>query len=471
MAQPVKASAKQAGDDPAELHPDVLAMRQRAQLAKTLMGGTAAMRAAGQLYLPKMRREDDETYADRLAITVLRNYYRQALSALAGKLMRNGLKLEEAGEAKAPPEMADWLRDLDCCGTPGDVLFKRVFTWAVRDAAAWLLADYPPTGGAQSLADEREQGIRPYLIPISLWDALGWREERIGGRHHVTQFRYLMTSEEPVGQFGSQIVETVRVIEPTTIRDFRKAKGGWELYGDEMVNTLGRVPIHRIASDMDENLIPRGGMEDLAWLNLEHWQIRSDQRLTLRVNSFPILFAAGMETIPPVGPEGAVAAQDPAAKLTFVESGGTNLAAGRQELLDLEDTMRSVGAQYQVRQIQKTATASQIDAREASAPAQGWAINCKRGFEAAMDDMAELAGKGKGSGAGGSLRVDTDALVSSMDVQQLQILQTARAQREISRETFLAALKRADLLPDDFSAENDAELLEMEGGPDLAGME
>lgn len=465
------ASAKAPGDDPSELHPEVARLRKDSELARALMGGTKTMRLAREHFLPRMRHESDDTYEARLKLSALRNFYRQSLSALAGKLMRNGLNLEDTAGAKSPAQAKVWLADMDTMGTPGDVLFKRVFTWAVRDAATWLLADYPQTGGTLNLAVERELGVRPYLTPLSVLDMIGWREERIGGRTITTQLRYRMTSEEPVGQFGTASVDTIRVIEPTEIRDFRmNDRGHWELYGVPLVNTLGRVAITRIDSDMDEDYRPRGGMNDLAYSNLEHWQIRSDQRLALRVNSFPILFGAGFENdLPPIGPETAILVEDSTAKLEYVESQGTSLAAGRTELTDLEDHMRATSAQYQAKQVAQTATGAAIDAEEANAPAQGWAINCKRGFENAMADMAELAGLGKGPGAGGLLRVDTDALVSSLDAPSLQILATARAQREISRETFLSALKRADLLPDEFDMAADEELLKAEA-PDLVGM-
>lgn len=465
------ASAKVPGDDPSELHPEVVRLRADSELARTLMGGTKAMRRAREHFMPRMRHEGDDTYEARLKLSALRNYYRQSLTSLAGKLMRNGLNLEDSAGVVSPPQAKEWLKDMDSMGTPGDVLFKRLFTWAVRDAAAWLLADYPQTGGTQNLAQERELGIRPYLIPISVLDMIGWREELVGGRTITTQMRYRMVTEEPVGLFGMQSVDTIRVITPQEIQDYRaNDKGHWEKYNEPIVNTLGRVALTRIASDMDEDYRPRGGMTDLADLNLEHWQIRSDQRLALRVNSFPILFGAGFENdLPPIGPETAVLTSDPAAALTYVESSGASLAVGRTELMDLVDAMRAISAQYQTKQVAQTATGAAIDAQEANAPAQGWAINCKRGFERAMADMAELAGIGKGPGAGGMLRVDTDALVSSLDSSQLQILVTARAQREISRETFLSALKRADLLPDEFDAAADEDLLQAEA-PDLAGM-
>lgn len=476
MAKKIAATPKDNGDDPSAVHLSIMAMREDAALPKALMGGTKAMREAGEVYLPKMRQEDGVTYANRLRITTLRNFYRQAILSLAGKLMRNGLKLDSSSAHKGPAEMADWMLDMDNQGTPGDVLFKRAFTWAVRDSAMWLIADYPPTiapdGSRPTLADERALAIRPYLSPVSVWDALGWRQARHSGRLVTEQFRYMMVTEEPVGLFGTRPVKTIRCIEPTTIRDFREnSKGEWALH-QEYVNTLGRVPVHRLCSDRDENHItPRGGMNDLADLNLEHWQVRSDQRLTLRINSFPILFGSGMEgELPALGPEQAVLASEPQAKLAYVESTGAALTAGRQELVDLEDAMRAMSAQYQARTVAQTATASMIDAKDANAPAQGWALNVKRGFEAAMDDMAELAGKGKGPGAGGSLSVDVDALVSSMDSQQLTLLMQARTAREISRETFLNALKKADLLPDEFDADHDQDLLDSEPVDDLPGM-
>lgn len=462
------ASAKTPGDDPTELHPEIVRLRADSRLARSLMGGTKAMRATREIFLPRMRHEIDDTYNARLGLTALRNFYRQSLTSLAGKLMRNGLNLEDGAGVKFPKEAEEWLKNMDGEGTPGDVLFKRIFTWSVRDAASWLLADYPRTGGTQTLADQRTLGIRPMLVPLSCLDIFGWREEKVNGRMVTTQLRYLMVSDEPVGLYGRQRVETVRVIEPDRIIDLRlSGRNKWEIF-DESVNTFGRVALTRIASDMDEDYRPRGGMTDLADLNLEHWQIRSDQRLALRVNSFPILFGSGMDgQLPPIGPETSILADNESANLRYVESSGASLSAGRIELTDLEDTMRAMSAQYQVKQVAQTATGAAIDAADANAPAQGWAINCKRGFEKAMSDMAEYAGLGKGVEI--NLRVDTDALVSSMSADKLLQLQSARATREISRETYLAALKRADILPDEYDPVADQALIDQEA-PDLSGM-
>lgn len=466
------AAPKAPGDDPSVVDETIAQLRNDARLCRTLMGGTKAMRAAGELYLPKALRETDETYERRLKVTVLRNFYRQTLTGLAGKLMRNGLRVDTSAADKPPAEMETWLANIDNAGTPGDVMFKRAFVWAVRDAAMWLYAAYPKTGGKQTLADEREKNIRPYLLPLSIWDVNGMRWSRgPNGSKVLDQFRYQMVSEEPDGQFGKRDVTTIRVIEPTLIRDFRQnAKGEWALF-DESMNTLGRVPINRIASDMDEDAHPRGGMNDLADLNLEHWQVRSDQRLALRMNSFPILFGAGIAALPPVGPESAVLADDAGASLAYVESTGAALTAGRQELVDLEDAMRAMGASYQAKgSVQRSATESTIDMREANSAAQGWAINAKRGFEAAMDDMAELASKGKGPGAGGILRIDTDSLVASFDAAALAELRAARVSRDISRETYLGQLKRWDVLPDDFDIEHDKSLIDDEEPEGLGGM-
>lgn len=459
-------------NDPSWLSPEITRLREEAMLAKTLMGGTKAMRAAGERYLPKMRHESTDTYSDRLKITVLRNFYLHSVQSLAGKLVRNGVGVDST--SNPPADMAKWLMDLDCCGNAADIVAKRLFIWAIRDALTFILVDYPPTiradGSKPTLADVREQGVRPWMIPLTIWDVLGWRTERRGSRDVVTQFRYVMHSQEPDGLFGVKDVETVRVVEPTVIRDFRQnAKKNWEVIA-EYANTLGRVPVQFIASDSDQSHRPRGGANELAWLNLEHWQLRSDQRLALRINSFPILFGAGMEALPPIGPQDGICAEDPTATLNYVEHQGVAIGAGRTELVDLEDAMRGMSAQYQARQVPQTATGASIESDDANSPAKGWAVNLKRGMEAAMDDMAEFAGVGSGEGAGGKLTLDTDALVSRLDSSKLAELRAARTAGEISRKAYLTALKQADVLPQDYDIERDQEEIDNEPVDETAGL-
>ena len=62
------------------------AMQPRWARIATLMEGTAAMRAAGETYLPRHQYETDENYKERLSRATLKNYTLRTLETLPTKL-------------------------------------------------------------------------------------------------------------------------------------------------------------------------------------------------------------------------------------------------------------------------------------------------------------------------------------------------------------------------------------------------
>lgn len=114
-------------------------------------------------------------------------------------------------------------------------------------------------------------------------------------------------------------------------------------------------PLMAMATSLDGDGTPLGSFAsmllralliDLAWLNLAHWQSASDQRHILHVARVPILFGRALQVADgeiEIGPNRLILADDPAAGLRFVEHFGTAIAAGRQDLVDLEDRMAVLG--------------------------------------------------------------------------------------------------------------------------------
>jgi hypothetical protein len=96
-------------------------------------------------------------------------------------------------------------------------------------------------------------------------------------------------------------------------------------------------------------------LQDLADLNVAHWQSQSDQRNILHVARVPILFGAGIPDDVEGQPGFKVSAgsftraTDPAAKLMFVEHSGAAIGAGDADLKNLEFQMQAMGLQLSSR--------------------------------------------------------------------------------------------------------------------------
>ena len=75
-------------DDPSTTSYAYDYMLPKWEMVETLLGGTSAMRAAGEDYLPRHAEEDGSNYFERLNSTTLYNMFELTLDTLVGKPFR-----------------------------------------------------------------------------------------------------------------------------------------------------------------------------------------------------------------------------------------------------------------------------------------------------------------------------------------------------------------------------------------------
>ncbi len=414
-----------------------LRMAERWELPRALMGGTRAMRQAGQRYLPRHPAESPHHYQTRLQRTVLRNFFRRTVTGLVGKVFARPLVLG----ADVPPRIAALMEDVDRQGRHLNVFARDVFEDALVAGLSHVLVDYPA-------AADNAEAARPYAVHVRADQVIGWRLEASAGRPMLAQLRIRETVAEPEGRFGEAFVEQVRVLEPGRWQVWRQdERGRWRVHA-EGATSLPLIPLVTVYAGRTAPLEAEPPLEDLAWLNLEHWQIRSDQRNALNVTSFPVLAAAGWsrDGDGPVefGPNKFLTTADPQGRFYYVESGGAHLAAGRAELEALEDAMRLFGLQFELRPDgRSTATGRAIDAAESLAPLQAWALAMADAMEQMLVHFAQWEGLGAD---GGSVDVNDALGLPRADGEALKTLIHARESGDIDRAAFLAELRRRGVL-------------------------
>ncbi|MBF0335583.1 MAG: DUF4055 domain-containing protein [Alphaproteobacteria bacterium] len=262
----------------------------------------------------------------------------------------------------------------------------------------------------------------------------------------------------PTAGSAQRAVERVRVLEPGRWQVWRPVSpdGAWAVV-EEGRTSLAEIPLVTVYADRVGFMEAAPPLEDLAWLNLEHWQIRSDQRNALNVTSFPILAAAGWnrdgDGQVEFGPNKFLTTGDPAGRFYYVESGGAHLAAGRAELEALEEAMRLFGLQFETTHGgAATATGRAIDAAEGAAPLKAWA----RAMADALENMLVLFARWQGLGEdGGSVTTEPESGLppGGGDVEALL---AARQAGDLSRATLLGELKRRRVLADDVDPAGEA---------------
>lgn len=456
-------------------------MEPRWELIDTLLGGTEAMRAAGQKYTPQYPAEETKSYQTRLARSVLLNRTESTLETLAGKPFSQKITLGE----DVPTSIAELAENIDRRGSSLHVFCKNWFRDAWRAGFSFVLVDFtaPPVmyddqgneiTGPRTLADDRRDNLRPFWQHIKPEHVLAlYTEIDDQGNEHVSHLRILEITVERRG-WEEVVVERVRVLEPGRWQvwapvDPKKQDSDWVLES-EGTTSLGFVSLITFFAGVRTGPAScKPPLTDLAWLNVAHWQSSSDQRNVLTVSRFPILAGSGVSGADNVriGPNQYLSTEQADGKWYYVEHSGAAIEAGAKDLESLEAQMAEYGAEFlRKKPGGTTATERALDSAEGSSYLEATAQDFKDCVELALQYTAEWLGEAQG----GSVTLAEIDPLDSNDATDLDALLKMRANRDISRLTLVNAMKNRKVLPDDFDPEVDQEALDDEGADGLNDM-
>ena len=425
-------------------------MSRNWDLPRALMGGTQAMRRKGRVYLPQEPGESDGAYQDRLNRTTLFNAFRKTVKDMLGRIFAKPIVLGE----DVPEILKDYSENIDLAGRNLDTFAFEVAKDAMQLGVSFILTEMPPAlGDGATRADEIAQGRRPYLVHVKAEDLIGWKSALVNGRETISQVRIVerVGAPDPGNPFEDREVEQVRVLAPGAWTVYRKPdpdKDEWTVH-DAGPTSLREVPLVPIYFNRTGFLTAEPPLQDLADLNVAHWQSASDQRNILHVARVPLLFGAGFspDDALVVGAGTMARASDVNAKLVYVEHSGRAIGAGRDDLKDLEARMQAMGLQLLVSQPGRTATGEVRDDVKETSPLAMMAHALQDGLERAFGFMA--AYEGLGEDAGGSLTVNRDFGLAANGGTDRQTLVDAARHGLLTHETFLNELKRRGVLADD----------------------
>ena len=408
------------------------AMAPELELIADLMGGTGAMRRAGQRWLPREANESWTAWRARLHRSVLFNGLARTVQALAGRPFSRPVTLADA----APP-LAKMAASVDAAGT------------GIGDFAAICLRALLTDGIVHILVHRPRQGGDPYFVLVPAAQLIGARRDD----SELADIRIRESHARAAGRFGEEAVEAVRFIGREDWALWQAGRRGWRAV-TEGRHGLGRVPLVTLNAAPTGFMRARPPLIDLAWLNLAHWQSASDQRHILHVARVPVLFGRALQVAEgeiEIGPNRLILADDPAADLRFVEHSGAAIAAGRQDLIDLEDRMAVLGLDMmRHRPGETTATGRAIDAAQTQAALNGIVQTLEDGLAAAFAEAARQLGLPPERA--GRIVVSRRMPVRDEQAAEADLLLRARLAGEISSAAFLGEIARRGILgatPDD----------------------
>jgi hypothetical protein len=465
----VKKLKKEPGTDPSTTSVAYGRMSDSINLVSHLLGGTPVMREAGEDFLPRHAMESDASYERRLETAVLANYFGITLEALVGLPFSQGVALQD----DVPKTIIDQSEDIDLQGNHLNVFARRWFRSGLAKGVAWALIEHPPKkeieGRARTLADDIQEGMRPFWVLIQPENVLMVRMERIGGIQKVTHFRFRETVLKQTG-FVEEEVNRIHVREPGRFEVFEetvdRGKVIWKSIERGDISLQGEVPVVPFyAGEPSAVAEIKPPLLDLAYLNVLHWQSYSDQNNILSVCRFPMLAASGVETVDDtieVGPNTVLATESPDAKYYFVEHTGQAVEAGRKSLVDLEDKMAQWGADWLSRGPDyQSATGKVIDHTQKLSQLQSIIML----FQDAMERALKFHAMWIKEKQGGSVLMRSDMGPRGYESAELMLLFTLYRAGLISAERMIAELQRRnaidpDLVPQTETDEGRKQLLD-----------
>lgn len=439
---------------------DYLDMQADWHLVDSLMGGTAAMRAAGETYLPRFHTESAAEYRTRLQQSFLFAGFSQTIKTAVGKAFAKGCQIEDAD-----PQIEEWLWDIDRMGHDHVTFARRWFELAMAKGVAHVLVDLPRISeedAPRTLADE--VGIRPYLTLVDPAELIGWRTAILNGRVVLTQLRRRQIVTREDGPYGERLVEQVVVYRAgftlpsgrTEIETWENPDGNWTLLSTDIAS-YDDIPL----VSLNLNPVGLGIMQatppllDLAWLNVAHWQSASDQRNILHFSRFPMLVLTGLpdpKQEVELGPNRAIKLPS-GGSAAYLEPQGGAIASGRQDLLDLESQMALMGMQLYVPQPgQVTATQSAMDYSAMHSRLAAMVDGLKDALEWSLILLARQAGIDEARAGTVSMQTDFTTFPNGTD---LAILIQATSLGMLSKPTLLAELQRRGVLAEDIDIDEE----------------
>ena len=437
---------------------------------QTVLDGTAALREAGQMYLPQHDKESDNAYQERLHRCTLFNMTKMTLDAWVGRPFSEPIEFKD----DVPAEIADLSENIDTLGSNLQVFARNWFREGMAKAYSHVLVDMPrlaerEDGRPRSLEDDRVDGVRPYWVHIKPEQLFFAESKVVAGEELLQEIRYVEYTTQRDGfalvsapQIKRLYVESdivqVEVWQEVKSKSKKKA---WRIV-ESWPMEIDRIPLVTFYSDRDCFMLGKSPLEDLADLNIAHWQSTSDQRAILTVARFPILACSGGtdETNKlVVGPNKWLYTPDAAGRFYYVEHSGKAISAGDADLAELARQMGEYGSEWlKKRPNRETATARTLDSAEATSALQDATLR----FQDALETLMQLTAYWLNLADGGSIEVHNSFSDAPASDAGLRLLTEARKNKDISREAFIEELKRAGILDADFDAEEDGGKLESE---------
>ena len=449
----------------------VLDMVKGWEIMKAVSSGTDYLRENCQAFLPTEPREDYEAYLSRVNRAVFSPYTQRLIRAATGLILRKPVSIT------GDPYWTDiFAKDVDGCGSDLDEYARRLLICSLTYGHSHVLVDFPAPTGALSLAEERAQNRRPYWIEIDPTNIYGWRLDREVNYGSLIQVRIAEKAVVPSGEFGEQVFDQVRVIEPGKFSIYRKVSPKKDLINlqdttyagnfdgpenekdyelvDSGVFSLGEVPLVSVYSGKTDTLTSKPPLLDIAYLNLAHFQRQADLIHSLHVASQPMLVLEGWDDQTKdmsISVNYAMATQ-PGNKVYYVEPASSAFEAQTNEIQELQLQMATLGISTLSQQkfVAESADARRLDRVDTNSMLSMVSLELEQKLQKVFNLSANYLGIEPPE-----VKISRDFDIERLIGQDITALTSLFDQQVIDREEFRDILVQGEVLPNANETEAD----------------
>ena len=439
------------GDDPSAPDPIYWAMATQWEPIRACLEGTQYLRINAERYLPQQPMELDDAWRGRIARSVFSPYFQRVLRTAVGLILRKPIFLDGGDESY----WEEWRMDVDRQGTDLDEFCRNALFRAVAYGHQSWLVDFPDTSNIRTLRDQVTAQLKPYFVPVDVWNVIGWRQDPRIKAGSLQQVRIREVAAVPKGRFGVEYKNRIRVLEPNKW-ELYEAPGelgttGWNLIESGKM-TASEIPLVTVYGNKLATLQSEPPFAEIAQLNLTHYQRHADLIQALHIAAQPIMVLQGWDdTTDPVGLSvNNALVLPPEGDAKFVEPASSAFDAQRAELDALIQEMSSLGIAIlgKEKNVAESGVSKALDRTDSNAILSVISKDLEQTLQHAINLAAEYAGVQPPE-----VVIDRDFNVDPLQGTDITAINTIYSSGLIDQQTALEILKRGEVLGDDVDLE------------------
>lgn len=309
-------------------HKDYAKVSPKWSRMRACVAGQDDVHAAGEAYLPKLANETDANYLARKGRAGFVGFTGRTVQGLKGMLFRKPPVFKvSAGTEKM-------LEDVTKSGVPMSNFAQRIADEVLVVGRVGVLVDHPPESTAgMVVADVERLNLRPHLAMYTAESIINWAESWVNNKN-VTSMVVLQEEARVSNpdEFAIQTETRWRVLDLAFDSDIKGATMAYRVReyrkdGEEFVlvkppyfpqmngKTMAEIPFQFFAVDHTGPAVSKPPLDDLANVNLSHYQTTADLEHGAHKTALPQPWIAGIQ--PMVDAQG-----KPVGDATFYMGGG-----------------------------------------------------------------------------------------------------------------------------------------------------